>query len=167
MKEHSFKSDADIFRFCKDWDVVFQTFPTFESQQYMSRVAMEICTYGLHPKHIQSNWVRYDGTPESEICRSSCLFGMLSTESVADRKRGGKGEKRLGLGSAALLCKKTVFKIDPRNHVAVHSPAAMPSNFVLVGRHATWTAHQKAHRAYSLTRSYLKRKGWLKEEDKS
>jgi len=152
--QREFVSDKEIYSFAEDWDIVFQTFPTFESRLYMNRIPIEICTYMFDMEMSSDNMIEYNGDPDFRIYRSSNLFGVFSTESAIN----GEGRKTFfppSVGHLYSICKTIAYKIDPRQYQGPDIPAEMPDNLAMVGRHATWTAHRMAHRAYSLVRRYL------------
>lgn len=144
ITSHAPFTDESIAALAKDFDFVFQTFPTDTARTSMSQyktifpattVRVRSTVMLSDDLFISPNTIIYDGTELHPFVRASSLFGILTKEYPKD------------------------YQISTREQV-VMIPDLLPScpewpenatpakNVFLMGRWAEWKRHMLAHEAY-------------------
>lgn len=144
ISKHEPFTDESVAVLARDFDYVFQTFPTDKSRNELGKykVTFPATVVDVHSTvmlendlFITPNTIIYDGLPQHSFVRASSLFGKLTREYPIGTK---------------LNTRETVVTVpDLRPECPEWDRKDVPaSNVFLLGRWAVWSRHMLSHQAY-------------------
>lgn len=141
-----FDTDGQVLDFAQEYDLVFQTFPTYASRKHNSFVSRRIFTYTKPVPCLSKLGIcLYNGLTNPKLSnwlRLTWLFGTLSIETLGIIPTGQSGFKLAGVET----------KLHPETKPV---EGFRDDNIILVGRFAQWSPKMLAHEAYSRAKLVL------------